>query len=86
MSQNILEHIGRIQEEVRRVSFDSPEGLMKSSSTPSVFEGYRTWPFEGDSRKMLIVAPFVSEACLRNCRRKPGIVSRFETRDTRADG
>lgn len=50
-----------IQHELRRVSFELPEGFDEISFWPLGFKGARRWPFETRIDRMLIVSPFVSD-------------------------
>lgn len=56
--------IDRIQDELRRVEFDLPDGFKEYKFWPLGIEGHRKWPFQGRIDRMLIISPFISEGCL----------------------
>jgi hypothetical protein len=64
----VLDDIGRVQYELRRVVFEPPEGFDEIHFWPIGIEGARrSWPFATRGRRsdrMLIVSPFVSANCL----------------------
>ena len=53
-----------MQDELRRVKFDKPEGFDEYYFHPLGIKGYRAWPFEERAERLLIVSPFVSKGCL----------------------
>ena len=76
-----------IQHELRRVSFELPEGFDEISFWPLGFKGARRWPFETRIDRMLILSPFVSDGFLsRIAKNGQGhiLVSRNEEIDTLA--
>jgi hypothetical protein len=73
--------IDRMQEEVRRVRFELPDGFERISFFPLGIEGARTWPFRGRIDRILVVSPFLSAKCLSRLSRKGEgniLVSRLE--------
>jgi hypothetical protein len=78
-----------IQHELRRVSFELPEGFEEISFWPIGFKGARHWPFETRIDRMLVISPFVSDHFLTRIS-KVGqghiLVSRSEELDALAPG
>ena len=76
-----------IQNELRRVSFELPEGFDEISFWPLGFKGARRWPFDTRIDRMLIVSPFVSDGLLSRFAKvgqRHTLVSRAEELDTLA--
>jgi len=56
--------IDRIQDELRRVRFELPEGIEELRFWPLGIEGYRRWPLDGRIDRLLVLAPFVDQTFL----------------------
>ena len=82
LSDQVVKNIQRVEQELRRVQFEPPEGFDEISFWPLGIEGARRWPFDGRIDRMLIVSPFVSEDSLsRLSNQSDGnvLVSRLES-------
>jgi hypothetical protein len=81
------EVVGRtelIQDELRRVKFELPEGFDGVRFWPCGLNGRRTWPFPDGGRRMMVVSPFVTNGVLEELsrgRRECVLVSREESLD-----
>ena len=58
--------ISLIQDEVRRVNFEPPEGFELVKFWPLGLNEGSSWPFSGKVDKLLVVSPFLSKKCLSN--------------------
>ncbi|MCX5829133.1 MAG: phospholipase D family protein [Deltaproteobacteria bacterium] len=89
LPDHVQSTVDLIQHELRRVSFELPEGFDEISFWPLGFKGARRWPFETRIDRMLIVSPFVSDGFLSRLT-KAGqghiLVSRTEELDTLDQG
>lgn len=63
--ERVVANIDRIQDELRRVQFNLPDGFDKIDFWPLGIQGYKRWPFSGRLDRMMVVSPFISEGCLR---------------------
>ena len=85
LSDQVVKNIQRVEQELRRVQFEPPEGFDEISFWPLGIEGARRWPFDGRIDRMLIVSPFVSEdSLLRLSNQSDGnvLVSRLDSLET----
>jgi hypothetical protein len=57
-------HIELMQDELRRVQFETPEGFSEYFFHPLGIKGYRAWPFGERVEQLLIVSPFIRKNCL----------------------
>ena len=76
--------IGLMQDEVRRVSFEPPDGFESLAFLPLGLNGPTTWPFPATSTRGLIVSPFLSPGFLSDApKARDGVtlVSRLESLD-----
>lgn len=83
--EQTVEKIDQIQHEVRRVLFDSPEGVENLSFHPIGIPGYNNFSFSPPKRRILIMSPFLSENFLNNLakqRQDCFLISRQESLDT----
>ena len=58
--------ISQIQDEIRRVNFEPPEGFEAIKFWPLGLNNGSSWPFSGEVDKLLVVSPFLSKKCLSN--------------------
>lgn len=81
--------IGRVQHELRRTRFTSPEGLELQAFLAMGFEGENTPDFTGTATALTVISPFVSEIFLRNIvhgtSRRSYLLSRRESLDQVSD-
>jgi len=85
LPDQVVKNIQRIEQELRRVQFEPPEGFSEISFWPLGIEGARRWPFNGRIDRMLIVSPFVSEDSLLRLSNQSDdnvLVSRLESLET----
>jgi len=54
-----------LQREVRRVRFAWPDGFDTATFWPLGIRGHSRWPFAGRMDRVMVVAPFISEGCLK---------------------
>jgi hypothetical protein len=64
VSQAVKDRVEVFQDELRRVKFELPEGFDEYRFWPLGLTGPRRSPFNGSSRRRLIVSPFLSDAAL----------------------
>ncbi len=57
--------IDRIQNEVRRVDFEVPDGFDAYRFWPFGIDGAARWPFDKRIDRLMIVSPFLSNGCLQ---------------------
>lgn len=67
--EKATEAVDRVQDELRRVWFEPPEGFESVAFWPLGLSRSRQWPFKGRIDKMLVVSPFASNNLLN---RLPG--------------
>lgn len=58
--ESTKERIEQIEQELRRVEFESPEGLELAAFWPIGIPNYRRWPFQNCRERVLVVSPFLS--------------------------
>jgi len=63
-SQEVLDRIARMQDEVRRVDFALPDGINEYQFWPIGIDERSRWPFGEIGRRMLVVSPFISRGRL----------------------
>jgi hypothetical protein len=63
-SQQVLDRIARIQDEVRRVEFALPEGVTDYRFWPIGIDDRSRWPFGHTGRRMLVISPFITRGRL----------------------
>lgn len=85
-----LEQLTRMEREVRRVAFESPEGFDPAINFwPRGLDDYKkAWPFQGDIRRMLVISPFIGPKALTDLAQSGEghvLVSRPESLDKLAD-
>lgn len=76
------ETVELVQHELRRVSFQIPEGFDSLVFRPLGLRGRPGWPFDGRIDRMLVISPFVSEGSLGRLRTETNadvLVSRLES-------
>lgn len=56
--------IDQVQAELRRVHFELPEGFEEVAFWPLGLKDRSSWPFGPRIDRMLVISPFVTEACL----------------------
>jgi len=84
VSAVVAERAELIQDELRRVKFELPDGFERVRFWPCGLTGRRTWPFPESDRRMMVVSPFVSNGVLEELsrgRRECVLVSREESLD-----
>jgi hypothetical protein len=62
LNQETLNKLDQMQYEVRRVKFETPVGVEEVSFHPIGIPGYKNFHFEPEKRRMLIMAPFLTES------------------------
>lgn len=65
VEDRVRERIDRLQDEVRRVDFQPPEGLDLLGFHPLGVPGHRGWPFQGRVDRLLVMSPFLSPGMVR---------------------
>ncbi|HLW61182.1 MAG TPA: phospholipase D family protein [bacterium] len=78
----IQRDVDRLQDEVRRVRFDLPDGFAAITFWPLGIDGARRWPFVGRIDRMLVISPFLSPRLLSRLAKdgdKHVLVSRLES-------
>lgn len=65
LPERIRATVDRVQNEVRRVRFEAPEGFEEMRFWALGIPGASRWPFRGRIDRMLVISPFVSAPCLR---------------------
>ena len=76
--------IDRIQDELRRVRFELPEGFEDLSFWPLGLTSGNRWPLGGRIDRLLVISPFVTEGSLKRLTaagREHVLVSRLESLD-----
>lgn len=84
VSAEIGERVKRIQDEIRRVRWELPEGFEEVRFWPCGLTARRTWPFPKNGRRIMVVSPFVTKGVLEELsrgRRGCVLVSRAEALD-----
>ena len=85
MPEVVRKRVAQLQHEIRRVRFVPPDGFDGFEFWPFGLASTSRWPFHQLSRRLLVVAPFVSESVLRRLagERSGGctLVSREESLD-----
>jgi hypothetical protein len=64
VSREVKNKISQMQDEIRRVNFEPPEGLELIKFWPLGLNGGSSWPFSEKVDKLLVVSPFLSKKCL----------------------
>lgn len=64
LSREVRTAVDKIQNELRRVEFEDPEGLKLVQFWPLGIPGYNQWPFENARKRFLIISPFVDSQTL----------------------
>ena len=80
-SDRITADVNLIQDELRRVRFQVPEGFTDYTFWPLGLPNHNTWPFQNRIDRMLVVSPFLSAGCLArltNQGRRHVLISRLE--------
>lgn len=82
VSERVRAHVELVQEEIRKVRFQPPEGFEAVAFWPLGIGNAKRWPFEGGIDRMLVVSPFLSEGLLARLT-QPGsrhvLISRLES-------
>ncbi len=65
VSDSVKGRIAQLQEELRKVAFELPEGFDECYFWPLGIEDYRASPFKGRIDRLLVVSPFVCPEGLR---------------------
>jgi len=82
LPEGAIGNIQLVEQELRRVLFELPEGFEDISFWPLGIEGNRRWPFNGRIDRMLIASPFVNAefiSRLSDSNGKNVLVSRLES-------
>ena len=64
LPEHVTANVRRLADELLRVKFEPPEGMDLSGFWPLGIEGYRKWPFQNRTERLLVVSPFLSPGCL----------------------
>jgi hypothetical protein len=84
LQTGVRQWIDRIQDEIRRVHFELPEGFEKLTFLPIGVDGAVAWPFYEEMGRTLVISPFLADAALEHLS-KPGrgdvLISRSEELD-----
>lgn len=74
VADNVQQIVGRLQEEVRKVEFEPPEGFEDFAFWPLGLADKPVWPFGTDrgaiTKRMLIISPFVRDGFLKRITEK----------------
>lgn len=70
LTERARSNIQLMQDELRRVKFEIPEGFDKYYFQPLGIKGYRRWPFDERADRLLIVSPFLTKSCLMRLTRQ----------------
>lgn len=62
--ERVASQVERMQDELRRVRFELPEGIDELTFWPLGLKGRPTWPFWERVDRALVVSPFLSDGCL----------------------
>lgn len=66
LSERVGRQLDMVQDELRRVRFQLPEGFEDIVFWPLGVKGHRSWPFGGRRiDRMLVISRFLTEGCLR---------------------
>lgn len=64
LSKEWRKRIGELAYDIRRVNFDVPEPFEEITFWPIGLDDNEDWPFDGLSKRTLVVSPFVSDSML----------------------
>ena len=64
LSQNMIDNVNIIAEEVKRVEFKTPDGFDDFSFLPSGIDGYTKPPSLHSHSRLMAMSPFLSDKCL----------------------
>ena len=76
------QRIEQIEQEIRRVEFEAPEGMDLVAFWPLGIPNHRRWPFQDCRERFLVISPFLSADMLQKLRPRDGsgvLVSRSDS-------